>query len=586
MSDPAATTAHQPPSALDRRRFMTRLAGLGVASAAFPRVLLAIAQEKGSLTEEVVLQAEKVAGLTFTDAQRKQLLKGMNDLRKDFEKLRAVPLPNSVSPALRFSPLLPGAQLPKGPNSLKAARTTAPQVPSDLEQLAFLPLTHLAALLKGRKVTSTQLTRMYLARLRRYDPSLHFVVTLLEDRALAQAKKADEEIAAGRYRGPLHGIPWGAKDLLAVKGYKTTWGAAPYKDQVIDEDAAVVQRLDAAGAVLLAKLTLGALAMGDVWFGGKTRNPWNPEDGSSGSSAGSASAVAAGCVGFAIGTETLGSIVSPCTRCGCTGLRPTFGRVPRTGAMALSWSMDKIGPIARSVEDCALILAAIQGPDGRDATVIEAPFAWDAGLDVKGLRVAYVKSAFEKKEEEDPDAEKKEKDTEWPVFDKQVIDTLIELGLKLNPMELPDLPADSMALLLTCEAAAAFDSLTRSGQDALMTAQGDDDWPNIFRQAQLIPAVEYIQANRARTLLMEAMDKLLRDVDVYVCPSFGGSNLTITNLTGHPQVVVPDGFRTKNGTPTSICFTAKPFEEGKALALARAYQEATGFHLKHPALKG
>lgn len=575
-------------SALDRRRFISRLAGLGVASVAFPGTLLALAQEKGALTEEVVLQAEKIAGLNFSEAQRKQLLKGLNDLAKDFAKLRKVPLPNSVAPALRFSPLLPGTSVPQGANSIKASSVKLPEVPSDVEAIAFLPVTQLAALLKSRKVTSTQLTQMYLARLRRYDPLLHFVVTLTEERGLAQAKKADEEIAAGKYRGPLHGIPWGAKDLFAVKGYKTTWGAEPYKDQVIAEDATVVQRLDAAGAVLVAKLTCGALAMGDVWFGGKTRNPWNPEDGSSGSSAGSASAVAAGCVGFAIGTETLGSIVSPCTRCGATGLRPTFGRVPRTGAMALSWSMDKIGPIARSVEDCALLFSILQGTDGQDLTVVDAPFAWDAGMDIRKLRVGYAARIFEKKAEVDPDAEKKEEDLEWPVFDKEAIDTLIGLGLKLVPVDLPELPADSMALLLMCEAAAAFDDLTLSGRDALLTAQGDDDWPNLFRQAQLIPAVQYIQANRARTLLMQAMDKMFRDtgVDVYVCPSFGGSNLTITNLTGHPQVVVPNGFRTKNGTPTSICFTGRLFEEGKVLALAKAYQDATGFHLKHPALPG
>ena len=577
-----------PGHGLDRRRFMARLAGLGVASAAFPGTLLALAEEKGALTEEVVLQAEKIAGLSFTEAQRKQLLKGLNSLAEDFKKLRAVPLPNSVPPALRFSPLLPGASVPKGASSIKASMVRLPEVPADLEALAFLPVTQLAALLKARKVTSTQLTQMYLSRLKRYDPALRFVVTLTEGRALTQALKADEEIAAGRYRGPLHGIPWGAKDLFAVGGYKTTWGAAPFKDQVMDEDAEVVKRLDAAGAVLVAKLTLGALAMGDVWFGGKTRNPWNLEDGSSGSSAGSASAVAAGCVGFAVGTETLGSIVSPCTRCGATGLRPTFGRVPRTGAMALSWSMDKIGPIARSVEDCALVFSVLQGTDGQDLTVVDAPFAWDAGLDIRTLRVGYTARLFEKKAEVDPDADKKEEDTEWPAFDKEVIDALLGLGLKLVPMDLPDLPADSMALLLTCEAAATFDDLTLSGRDALLTAQGDDDWPNLFRQAQLIPAVQYIQANRARTVLMEAMDKMFRNsgIDAYVCPSFGGSNLTITNLTGHPQVVVPNGFRTKNGTPTSICFTGRLFEEGKVLALAKTYQDATGFHLKHPPLEG
>ncbi len=585
MSESAAVAEANSLYAEDRRRFIARLAGLGAAATVFPETLLTLAQEKGALTEEVVLQAEKIAGLAFTEPQRKQLLKGLESLAKDVGALRALPLPNSVPPALRFSPLLPGVQPPRGPSFVKATKVHAAEAPRDLEDLAFLPVVQLAALVKARKVTSTQLTKMYLARLKRYDPLLHFTVTLTEGRALAQARLADEEIAAGRYRGPLHGIPWGAKDLFAVKGYPTTWGAAPYKDQVIDEDAAAVKRLDAAGAVLVAKLTLGALAMGDVWFGGKTRNPWNPEEGSSGSSAGPASAVAAGCVGFALGTETLGSIVSPCTRCGATGLRPTFGRVSRTGAMALSWSMDKIGPITRSVEDCALVFAAIQGPDGEDPTVAEAPFAWDPGLDLRTIRVGYVPDAFEPKVEQDPDAEKKEKDTEWPLLDKSAVDVLMGLGLRFKPVVLPDLPADAMALLLSCEAAAAFDDLTRSGRDALMTAQGDDDWPNIFRQAQLIPAVQYIQANRARTLLMEAMDKVFSDVDVYVCPSFGGSNLTITNLTGHPQVVVPDGFRSKDGTPTSLCFTGRLYGEAQTLALAKAYQDATGFQLRHPVLK-
>lgn len=580
----ALPAGNTPALELDRRRFLARLSGLGFAAALFPETLWTLAQEKGALTREVVAQAEKVAGVSYTDAQRDLLLKGMDSLEEDFAKIRKVPLPNSVPMALTFSPLLPGMRVPAAKGHPAPSKVSA-SLPPDLEDLAFMPLTHLAALVKARTVTSIQLTNLYLARLKRFDPLLKCVVTLTEERAIHQAQKADQEIAAGRYRGPLHGIPWGVKDLFAVKGYKTTWGAAPYQDQVVDEDAEVVKRLDAAGAVLVAKLTCGALAMGDVWFGGKTRNPWDPEEGSSGSSAGSASAVAAGLVGFAIGTETLGSIVSPSNRCGTTGLRPTFGRVSRDGAMALSWSMDKVGPIARSVEDCALVFEAIHGPDGKDGAVVEAPFTWNAGLDVKKLRVGYVKSLFEKKAESDPDAEKKEEDAEWPVFDKAVLDVLRGKGVDLVPLELPDLPAESMALLLSCEAAAAFDDLTRSGRDALLTAQGEDDWPNIFRQAQLVPAVQYIQANRARTVLMQAMAGLFDKVDAYVCPSFGGQNLTITNLTGHPCVVVPDGFRAK-GTPTSITFIGNLYREGELLALAKLYQDATQWHLKHPALKG
>ena len=570
---------------LDRRAFMARLSGLGVAVAVFPEALWALAQEKGALTVPIIAEAEKVAGVTYTDAQRELLLKGMNDLESDFAKIRQVPLPNDVPLALTFQPLLPGRKIPQNSPHSAPSRVAAPEVSSNLEDLAFLPVTHLAALIKARKVTSLQLTEMFLNRLKRYDPLLKCVVTLTEERARAQARQADQDMAAGRYRGVLHGIPWGVKDLFAVKGYKTTWGAAPYKDQVLEEDAEVVKRLDAAGAVLLAKLSCGALAMGDVWFGGTTRNPWNPEDGSSGSSAGSASAVAAGLVGFAIGTETLGSIVSPSNRCGCTGLRPTFGRVSRHGCMALSWTMDKVGPICRSVEDCALVFEAIYGPDGNDGTVADAPFAWDARTDVRKLRVGYVKSLFDKKSREDPDASKKEEDMEWPVFDRAVLDVLRAKGVELIPIELPDLPAESMALLLTCEAAAAFDELTRSGRADLLTAQGADDWPNLFRQAQLIPAVEYIQANRARTVLMREMAKVFEKVDAYVCPSFGGQNLTITNLTGHPCVVVPDGFR-KNGTPASITFIGDLYREAELLALAKTYQDATGFHLKHPGLKG
>jgi Asp-tRNA(Asn)/Glu-tRNA(Gln) amidotransferase A subunit family amidase len=343
---------------------------------------------------------------------------------------------------------------------------------------------------------------------------------------------------------------------------------------MIDEDATVVQRLEEAGAVLVAKLTLGALAWGDVWFGGRTNNPWNLEQGSSGSSAGPAAATAAGLVGFSIGSETWGSIVSPATRCGATGLRPTFGRVSRHGAMALSWTMDKLGPICRSVEDCALVLEAIYGPDGKDATVVEAPFHWNAELDIRTLRVGYVKSLFEEELAEDDDAEMRANDL-------ATLDALRDLGIALIPIELPNLPVDALSLILSAEAAAAFDELTRSGQDDLLVRQIEDAWPNVLRQARFIPAVEYIQANRIRTLVMSRMAEILREIDVYVAPSFGGNNLLLTNLTGHPSVVLPNGFR-EDGTPTSISFMGRLFGEDKLLALAKVYQDATSFHLKHP----
>jgi Asp-tRNA(Asn)/Glu-tRNA(Gln) amidotransferase A subunit family amidase len=463
---------------------------------------------------------------------------------------------------------------------------------------------------------------MYLARLKRYDPKLHFVITLTEDRALAQARAADEEIAAGKYRGPLHGIPWGAKDLLAVKGYPTTWGAGGFEHQSFDEDATVVQRLDAAGAVLVAKFTLGALAMGDKWFGGRTRNPWNPEQGSSGSSAGSASAVAAGCVAFALGSETLGSISSPSTRCGTTGLRPTFGLVPRTGAMALSWTMDKLGPIARTAEDCALVLETIHGPDGKDASVYPAQFRWDPGLDWKRLRIGYLKSEFDpppplKLKEAPPNetAEDKKSRENHNVaaqaararrdydrrFDLAALDKLRAMGVNLIPVELPKLPWDAMTPLLTAEAAAAFDSLTMTGRDSLLTEQGVEDWPNDFRIARLYPAVEYIQANRARTLAIRQVSGLFEKVDIIVTPSTD-AQLIATNLTGHPALIVPNGLRGADapkppaiddgdhddiggpGTPVSLTFLAAHYQEAKLAAFASAYQQATGFHKLHPRL--
>jgi Asp-tRNA(Asn)/Glu-tRNA(Gln) amidotransferase A subunit family amidase len=493
----------------------------------------------------------------------------------------------------------------------------------EVEELAFASLRQLADSVKSREVSSVQLTEMYLKRLKRYDSALKFVVTLTEARALAQAKKADAEIAAGKYRGPLHGLPWGAKDLLAVKGYRTTWGAGGFESQMIDEDATVVKRLDDAGAVLVAKLTLGALAMGDVWFGGVTRNPWNTNQGSSGSSAGPASATSAGCVAFSIGSETLGSISSPSTRCGCTGLRPSFGLVPRTGAMALSWSMDKLGPICRAVEDCALVLDAIQGRDGIDRTVQSAAFNWDANLDWRKLRVGYLKTAFERKPEtpeaakEEPPAtpeEQKKRDEQMKrgeamraraEYDRKYNDAALaklrEMGVNLVPVELPKFPYDAMRTMLTAESAAAFDELTRTGKDKLLTSQKDRDWPNTFRSARFIPAVEYIQAARARRLAMNAVAKVFNDFDVIVAPT-SGEQLVITNLTGHPAVILPNGFRGNDapkylsndpsdfqnaggpGTPTSLTFLGKLYGEAELLAFARAYQEATGFHLQHPKL--
>jgi Asp-tRNA(Asn)/Glu-tRNA(Gln) amidotransferase A subunit family amidase len=532
--------------------------------------MIAMTQEKQTVTQEMIAQAEKIAGLTFTPSERELMLEGLNKNLENYEKRRTVQVDNDVPMALFFDPRLPGMTFEAEKKPFKMSQIPELQVPPDFEDLAFYPVMHLSELIRSRRVSSVELTEMYLDRLKRYDPVLRCVVTLTEDLARAQARQADEEIAAGHYRGPLHGIPWGAKDLLATRGIRTTWGAMPFKDQVIDADATVVERLTEAGAVLVAKLTMGALAWGDVWFDGQTKNPWNVEEGSSGSSAGPGAATAAGLVGFAIGSETWGSIISPATRCGVTGLRPTFGRVSRYGAMALSWSMDKLGPMCRSVEDCALVFNAILGPDGKDATVVDLPFNWDPGIELGDLRVGYLKSVFEEERENKAN-------------DDRVLEVLGDLGANLIPIELPDHPVQALSFLLGAEAASAFDGLTRSDRDDLLVRQVKDAWPNVFRRARLIPAVEYIQANRVRVLVMQAMAELMDDVDVYVAPSSGGNNLLLTNLTGHPAVVVPNGF-TEKGTPTSITFTGRLYDEATALAVAKAYQDATDFHLEHPAM--
>ncbi len=582
-----------------RRKALGVLGATGIVSPVFVRAVAALAHGKAQVTAEMIHQAEWISGLEFDPAERQMMVKGLNGEVEDFEKLRAVHLENGVYPAMLFNPHLPltadSAESPAGDppaESLaaspdrKAMQRGAAVRPKSAEELAFLPVYKLSELLRTRKVSSVELTKLYLERLHRYDSVLHCVITYTEELAMRQAEKADAEIRAGHYRGPLHGVPWGAKDLLSVPGYPTTWGAKPYENQVLPETAAVVRRLEEAGAVLVAKLTLGALAMGDIWFGGKTRNPWKPKQGSSGSSAGPASATAAGLVGFSVGSETLGSIVSPSTRCGCSGLRPTFGRVSRFGAMALAWSMDKLGPICRSVEDCALVFRAIQGADGLDPTAVGRPFPWPLGRDTRTLRVGYVEAAFNKDRTKFAKTEQaKAKAREWQQFDLRTLEKLRSMGFKLRPIALPSrYPVDHLEFILSVEAATAFDALTRSGRDKLLTEQGPEAWPNIFRQGQMIPGVEYLRANRIRTLVIEEMEELMREIDVYVCPSFVGPNLLLTNLTGNPAVVVPNGFRSSDGTPTSITFMGKLYGETQALAVARAYQEATGFNLKHPPL--
>jgi Asp-tRNA(Asn)/Glu-tRNA(Gln) amidotransferase A subunit family amidase len=632
---------------LDRRKFLSASTAAGVSSALFPGVLYALtaqAQEASGtdqskppkITPELIDQAAILAGIgPFPPEQKQQMIDALTDVNGSMKAIRRLKLPNSAAPSFVFHPqpaAKPAVASADKPVCELGGATTIDivddggyghrPIPEHIEDMAFWSVLELGKALGYGKIKSVDLTKMYLARLKRYDAKLHFVVTLTEERALKQAAQADAEIAAGKYRGPLHGIPWGAKDLLAVKGHPTTWGAGGFEQQSFDGDATVVQRLDEAGAVLVAKLTLGALAMGDKWFGGQTRNPWNPKQGSSGSSAGPASAVAAGCVGFAIGSETLGSISSPSTRCGVSGLRPSFGMVPRTGAMALSWTMDKLGPMCRSAEDCALVLGAIHGPDGRDASVYPAGFNWIESIDVKSVRIGYLKSAFDAPKPFQPEAAKPNETAEeakkreernaqgaaWHErsaydrrYDLAALDKLRAMGANLIPVELPKLPYGAMTPMLEAEAAAAFDDLTISGRDKLLTEQSADDWPNIFRVARFYPAVEYIQAARARKLAVEQVSALFQQVDIIVTPS-GGTQLVATNLTGHPALIMPNGLRGSDaphppkeddgesdniggpGTPVSITFLAGLYQDAKLAAFGRAYQEATGFHKLHPKL--
>ncbi|MCH7819735.1 MAG: amidase [Candidatus Marinimicrobia bacterium] len=523
-----------------------------------------------SVTYSMIDDAAAVIGLEFSRAEKDSMVEDLSDLLENYESLRGIEMPNSIVPAIVFNPILPGMVFENKSSKFSHNRPANVERPENLEDVAFWPITKLSELIRTRKVSSVELTNMYLDRLRKYGPLLECVITLTDELALRQAKRADEEIAAGNYKGPLHGIPWGAKDLLATKGIKTTWGSVPFKEQVFDYDATVVKKLEEAGAVLVAKLTLGALAWGDVWYGGLTRNPWNLEEGSSGSSAGPGAATAAGLVGFAIGSETWGSIISPSTRTGTTGLRPTFGRVSRTGAMALSWTMDKLGPMTRSVTDAAIVFNAIYGPDGQDLTVTDRPFNYDENIDLSSVRIGYLKAEFDKERDQ-------------KAIDDEVLDVLWALGAELVPIEFPDFPVYDIGFILSAEAAAAFDKLTRSGDDDRLIRQKRQAWPNVFRQSRLIPAVEYINANRARTLLMMEMETLFKSVDVFVAPTFGSGDLLATNLTGHPAIVLPNGFR-ENGTPTSITFTGKLYDEGTLLAIAGAYQNATDFHLRYPVL--
>ena len=563
-----------------RRRFLSFLPA-ALAGGVSARALAQQPAADGPVTKAALQCAETIAGLDFTDAEGEMMLADVNRNLARYEALRALPIPQGTEPAVHFTPYLPG-KAPSGASTPGAPLPRAADIlmsrPARLEDAAFWPVTALAQLLERREVTSTELTKMYLARLKAIGPTLFAVVTLTEELALQQAADADREIAAGRYRGPLHGIPWGAKDLFATKGIRTTFGATPYEQQLLDYDATVVERLRDAGAVLVAKLSMGSLAQGGVWFGGSTRNPWDLERSSSGSSAGPGAATAAGLVGFSLGTETLGSIVSPSAENGVAGLRPTYGRVSRHGAMALSWTMDKIGPMCRSVEDCAIVFNAIYGADGRDVTVVDAPFVWAPRTPLSGYRIGYLKNEIEDVPE-GLTTEQRDARVAQNALLAEAVGVFRTLGASVEPITLPDFPIQAIRFVLTAEAAASFDDLTRSKGIDTLTAQGRGDWPNTFRGSRFIPAVEYIRAQQARTLLMREMDTLMQRCDVFLSPS-GSASLTATNLTGHPALAIKAGFI--GNRPRSLMITGRLYDEATVLRLGLAYEEATDWETKHP----
>lgn len=522
------------------------------------------------ITRSDIRHAQKIFGIEFTAEQIKTMKDYLNRNREGFDSMRADPLDYGVVPAMILDPFPFGFEIPEQNGTSDFGIQENVQQPDDLNELAYYSVADLSALIKARKVSSEQLTRLFIDRIKKYDNKLEAVITLTEERALEQARKMDEELAAGNYRGPLHGIPYGTKDLMAVEGYPTTWGAAPYKNQMIDETATVIQKLDEAGAVLIAKLVSGALARGDVWFGGKTKNPWDLEQGASGSSAGSGSATAAGLVPFALGTETLGSITSPSTRNGITGLRPTYGSVSRTGVMSLSWSMDKIGPMGRTAQDCAIIFDVIRGQDTKDPMSTEAPFIYADGADITTLKVGYFKDLFD------------EDTTDTGDNNRLVLEEIRKMGVELVEAEMPkSLSRKAYDVILRAEAGAFFDQLVLTGGDRTMVQQESYSRANSLRQARFIPAVEYLQANRHRRLLIEDFHKVISKYDVILTPTFGGSQLGVTNLTGHPVLAIPSGFDEGNH-PTSISILGNLFDEGKILQVGKAIQEQTDHHLKHP----
>jgi Asp-tRNA(Asn)/Glu-tRNA(Gln) amidotransferase A subunit family amidase len=509
--------------------------------------------------------------LDYTANEADSMISNMRNNQQLYKNLHKTLPANDIPYPLAFNPVPFGMEIKRTSQRVVLPMRLGVQIPKNKNDLAFYSIAELAGLIKEKKITSLELTQFFLERLKKWSDTLQCTITITEDTAIAQAKKADEEMRKGKYRGVLHGIPYGLKDLFAVKGYKTTWGSTPYKDQYIDQDAFVYIKLKEAGAVLCAKLTLGALAQNNKWFGGETKNPWNLNEGSSGSSAGSASATVAGLLPFAIGTETLGSIVSPSTRCGATGLRPTFGSVSRSGAMVLCWTLDKIGPICRSAEDAAIVFNYIKGTDGKDPGSVDKTFNYNGVADFTKLRVAYADNYFKRLRPADSAVQK-------------VLDVYRAMGADLKAIEFPDstlLPYNFIPAILGAESSAAFDELTRTNRDDLVERQDRGFWPNSFRSGQLIPAVEYINANRYRYQLCKAFNDFMKDYDVIIFPTFSGRQLALTNLTGHPVVVMPVGFN-QTGSPISITLIGNLYDEATILAAAKAYQDKTDFNKKHP----
>src|SRR5262245_18915864 len=592
-----------------RRRFLAHFAGTALGTTLLPGVLWSEFQQSGAqrISPDMLKNALAIAGLEFTDEDRTTMLQTVNRSLSNYEELHKFRIPNNVSPPYHFNALVPGMKVNRRREPIRLSVVSNIKRPGNLEDVAFWPVRHLAELIRSKQVTPTELTTMYLTRLKRYNAKLNNTVTFCDELAMKQAKQADAEIAAGKYRGPLHGIPWGAKDIIAAKGYLTTWGSPAYKDQVIDEDASVIEMLGDAGAILIAKLVSGELAAGDRWFGGQTKNPWDPTQGSGGSSAGPGSATAAGCVGFAIGTETAGSIIGPSTRCGVTGLRPTLGRVSRNGVMVLSWTQDRLGPMCRYAEDCALVLNAICRPDDRDLTVQDIPFNWNGQADVKKIRFGYLKDAFD--QVTNPVSKES---------DQKTLDHLKALGLMLTPVKVPEFSLNVTSYPI--EEATFFDVPLRDGRTKKLLLQNLDQE---MREARVVPAVEYLQLQRARMMMMMMLADATKDVDVWIAPgnagnigapggagaagaagargaaggrggggggggaggnvNVAGRHSTMAQLACYPAVAVPNGF-SQGGLPTSITFFARPFGEAELLGVVKAYQDATGYHLKHPSL--